>query len=80
MRPSEWPVIPSSPKDNSTRYPPYCDGPVYLFSPTVARGIMRAYDRLRPRPFFWLEDIFVTGVLSRMAGVPLRPALTPQVH
>ncbi len=73
---SEWPGDPSS--SSPLYFPPYCDGPAYLFPPAVAKRVLDTFEGLRPRPFFWLEDIFVTGILSRLSGVPLRGLLTPQ--
>lgn len=36
-------------------------------TPDIAR---RLYLESRYRPFFWVDDVHVTGTLAKMAGVP----------
>lgn len=41
-------------------------GWAYLMTPDIAR---RLYLESRYRPFFWVDDVHVTGTLAKMAGV-----------
>ncbi len=61
----EWPNVVVGPE----LYPPYCGGPAYIFPVQVAARILAVLEARSPRPFFWLEDVFVTGLLSGLAGV-----------
>lgn len=49
--------------------PNYCDGPMYLMTPAAMASILDVAWRAK---VFEVEDVFFTGVLSRMAGVQLR--------
>lgn len=42
-------------------------GWAYLMTPNIAR---RLYVESRYRPYFWVDDVHVTGTLAKMAGVP----------
>ncbi|XP_022652071.1 lactosylceramide 1,3-N-acetyl-beta-D-glucosaminyltransferase-like isoform X3 [Varroa jacobsoni] len=48
-------------------YEDYCSGWAYLMTPNIAR---RLYVESRYRPYFWVDDVHVTGTLAKMAGVP----------
>ncbi len=50
-------------------YPPYCGGPAYIFPVEVATRILAVLESRSPMPFFWLEDVFITGLLAGLAGV-----------
>lgn len=47
-------------------YPRYTSGTSYAMSTSAARLLYRASAEV---PFFWLEDIYITGLCSRKAGV-----------
>ena len=47
-------------------YPDYLNGPAYLMTEETVTALLEASQGLRP---FFLEDVFVTGVLARRAGV-----------
>jgi len=49
-------------------YPTYVSGSAYVISGDGIRRILAAAARL---PFFWIEDIYVTGMLARAAGLQL---------
>jgi len=68
---AEWPT--------QRPFPPYCDGPAYFFMPRVAAKLVAAFEKASPTPFFWLEDVFVTGVMASVAGVGRVHALTPRL-
>lgn len=44
-------------------YPAYCGGLAYVVSPDVARDLLAASRHL---PFFWIDDLYVTGLLAEM--------------
>ena len=74
VSPDEWPSWPSLSASNVSLFPPYCDGPAYLLSPRSASALLQAHRSLPPpRPFFWLEDVFVTGVLAGITRSPNSP-------
>ncbi|XP_026284171.1 beta-1,3-galactosyltransferase 5 [Frankliniella occidentalis] len=47
-------------------YPTYCAGWAVLFSPDVALALYREVQR---EPYFWIDDVLVTGVLAERIGV-----------
>ena len=49
-------------------YPPYVGGASYAMTSSAAAGIARVSGRV---PVFWLEDVYITGMCSRLAGVEL---------
>ena len=49
-------------------YPDYCSGTAYAFSTNVAAGL---FARATRTPLFWLEDVFVTGLLRRAQTIAL---------
>ena len=63
--PSKWRVTEYE-YSNST-YPTFCRGNSEIFS---RDAIERIYDAARTTDFFWLDDVFVTGVLRDKARVP----------
>jgi len=67
----EWPT--------EQPFPPYCDGPAYVFTPDVAAKLIGVFEVAAPKPFFWLEDVFATGILSSVGGVRRVHALTPRI-
>lgn len=61
---SKW-HVPRSMYKTST-YPSFCHGPTYGFTVNVADKLFEASLHL---PFFYLEDVFITGMCAREAGV-----------
>ncbi|CAH1778629.1 unnamed protein product [Owenia fusiformis] len=49
-------------------YPPYCYGLAYVYAMSTAKPI---YTASLYEPFFWIDDVFITGVLAKKAGVKL---------
>lgn len=45
-------------------YPPYCSGFAYVLHKRLADKMLEV-DRQRTKPPFWLEDVYVTGLLPR---------------
>ena len=43
-----------------TMYPPYCSGLAYVMSTDI---IARMYSVSRDTPFFWVDDVYITGLL-----------------
>ncbi|XP_076467945.1 beta-1,3-galactosyltransferase 1-like [Babylonia areolata] len=54
---------------NETVYPPYVSGTAYAMTASAARKL---YSASAAVPFFWLEDVYITGLCSRHAGVPVQ--------
>ncbi|XP_076360401.1 beta-1,3-galactosyltransferase 5-like [Tachypleus tridentatus] len=51
-------------------YPEYCSGMGYIVSMDIVRDILAASKRL---PFFWVDDIFVTGIVAEALGLSRLP-------
>jgi len=49
-------------------YPTYASGAAYVISGDAIRPLLRAAASSR---LFWIEDVYVTGMLARMAGLQL---------
>lgn len=47
-------------------YPPYCSGPFYMFTPDFAVAALKLSYVTR---FFWLEDVYITGILANQMNV-----------
>jgi len=47
-------------------YPAFCSGLAYVLKPSLARRLLDAADAV---PFFWIDDVYVTGLVARAAGV-----------
>ena len=61
---SKWYVSESEYREET--YPPYLNGPGYLMSSSTAQKLFRAaYDV----PLFVYEDIYLTGIVARAAGI-----------
>lgn len=50
-------------------YPPYVSGWYYIITPKVASKIV---DVAIYHPCFWIDDVFVTGILTDALGIKLR--------
>ena len=49
-----------------TKYPPYCEGFAYVMSIDV---VNKLYMASKTVPFYWVDDVYVTGFLAAKAGV-----------
>ncbi|KAJ8713987.1 hypothetical protein PYW08_007607 [Mythimna loreyi] len=49
-------------------YPPYLSGYYYITTPRVAAALC---DEAIYHPYFWIDDIFVTGLLTESLGIEL---------
>ncbi|KAG0429961.1 hypothetical protein HPB47_023123, partial [Ixodes persulcatus] len=61
---SKWYV--SKEEYNGTEYPPFLAGSFYVLGGSTLR---RLYNASEQEPFFWLEDVFLTGFVAEKAGV-----------
>ncbi|KAI5634878.1 galactosyltransferase domain-containing protein [Phthorimaea operculella] len=61
---SKWSVTREEYRDDY--YPDYCNGPFIIYSADVARRLLAAS---RKAAFFWIDDVFVSGILAKMIGV-----------
>ena len=48
------------------KYPVYCSGWAYVMTPDVAIKLLHASRSIR---YFWLEDVYVTGILAGAVGI-----------
>ncbi|XP_037514515.1 beta-1,3-galactosyltransferase 5-like [Rhipicephalus sanguineus] len=49
-------------------YPPYCLGAVFIMQPSVLFSLHAASSHV---PFFWVDDVYITGILAEYANVTL---------
>ena len=49
-------------------YPPYCSGLAYIMTADVARAL---YETSYKIPIFWIDDVWLTGIVAKAAGVRL---------
>jgi len=47
-------------------FPPYCKGAAYIMSPDIMR---RLYEVSLETPYFWVDDVFVTGILAQKLNI-----------
>ncbi|GAV00045.1 hypothetical protein RvY_10954 [Ramazzottius varieornatus] len=47
-------------------YPPFCSGPSRIMTKSAVQLLFNGTQKL---PFFWLEDVFVTGIVAEYMGV-----------
>ena len=66
VRTSKW-YTPHALYPNRT-YPPYLSGSAYVMSADLLTGLLRAATH---RKLFWLEDVYITGLLSMDVGAQL---------
>lgn len=50
-------------------YPDFLSGWFYITTPAAARRLVGAALAVSPSAWFWIDDVFVTGVLARAAGL-----------
>ncbi|XP_077534862.1 uncharacterized protein LOC144146803 [Haemaphysalis longicornis] len=65
-RSSKWFV--SKEEYSADKYPPYCAGAAYMMPASVLVSLGRAASRV---PFFWIDDVYATGLVARVANVSL---------
>lgn len=63
---SKWHVSPQ--EYTASLYPNYCAGVGYIMSPSVAWELLQTSQRV---PFFWIDDVYATGMLAEAVGIPL---------
>ena len=51
------------------RYPSFCGGLAYFITKSALTKILRKYSQ--GNDYLWLDDVFITGILSHKAGVHL---------
>jgi beta-1,3-galactosyltransferase 1 len=49
-------------------YPHYCSGMAYILTPDVVSAIYLASAHV---PYFWIDDIFITGMVTEVIGLKL---------
>ncbi|XP_058066186.1 beta-1,3-galactosyltransferase brn [Anopheles bellator] len=54
----------------SRYYPPHCPGYSILYSRDVARELYREAQR---QPFFWIDDVHITGTVAQNVNVTITP-------
>ena len=64
LRSGKWKVERSD--YNGTEYPNYCSGCAYTMSMDVAIAL---HDASYYVPFFWVDDVYITGLLPRALGL-----------
>ncbi|XP_072929927.1 beta-1,3-galactosyltransferase 1-like isoform X2 [Epargyreus clarus] len=52
-----------------SNYPPYFSGWYYIISPKIAKELCK---EAIYHPYFWIDDIFITGVLTEALGIQLK--------
>ena len=62
---SKWFIPPS--EFGPDYFPPYCSGSAFVLSADLAP---RLYQVSLDKPFFWVDDYYITGVLVNSLGVP----------
>lgn len=63
-RSTKWPIMMD--QFNGSVFPTYCSGSAYIMGLPVAKSL---YQSSLSVPTFWLEDVFVTGILAQHAGI-----------
>ncbi|KAJ8707482.1 hypothetical protein PYW08_010734 [Mythimna loreyi] len=51
-------------------YPPFCEGWAVLYSQDVVPRLLKAAQTL---PFFWVDDVHITGIIAAQIGVQRTP-------
>ena len=60
---SKW-IVPETAFSGKT-YPDFLSGWAWMTSPRTAERLVRASKEV---PFFWVDDVWITGMLARQAG------------
>ena len=53
-------------------WPPYCQGPFYLFHIHVAKKLGQSFEAELNRNYVWPEDSFITGILPLLNDIQLQ--------
>ena len=51
------------------RFPSFCGGLAYFMTKSAVINIVKSYSE--GQDYLWLDDVFITGILSKKAGVHL---------
>ena len=51
------------------RFPPFCGGLGYFLTKSAVVNIVMSYSE--GKDYLWLDDVFITGILAKKAGVHL---------
>ncbi|KAH8255709.1 hypothetical protein KR038_009060 [Drosophila bunnanda] len=51
-----------------THYPDFCPGFTVIYSPDVSK---RLYDEVQQAPYFRLDDVYITGIMSKRANISI---------
>lgn len=65
---SKWRVSPKEYKGHT--FPPYCPGYSIVYS---ADTVFALYREAQRTPYFWIDDVHVTGTLAKAANLTIRP-------
>ena len=52
-------------------FPPFCGGLAYILTKTAIEKLVHYLEVSEDKEFLWLDDVFITGILARKAGVKL---------
>ncbi len=55
-------------------YPPWCEGFAYITKPTLTRKLYQASLRVK---YYWIDDVYVTGILMQKIGAKHRQFRNP---
>ncbi|KAH7958502.1 hypothetical protein HPB49_002091 [Dermacentor silvarum] len=68
LREKKWKWFVTREEYANDTYPPYCCGAAYLMRASVLALLAEA---IRSVPFFWVDDVYATGLLTKAANVTL---------
>lgn len=55
------------------KYPPYCQGTVWLLATRLVPKILEASKKV---DFLWVDDVYITGMLAQEANIPKKKVIT----
>lgn len=58
-------------------YPVYCAGGAWVMATPLTRRLLDAAGRV---PIMWVDDVYLTGLLSKNAGIPISGSLKKSVR
>ena len=56
------------------KYPPWCEGFAYIVKPHLVKKL---YDMSLMTPYYWIDDVYVTGILAEKLNVTHRQFRNP---
>lgn len=65
---SKWRVSPGEYRDHY--YPAYCAGWAVIYSKDVVYRLLKTAQKT---PYFWIDDVHITGIIAQQIGVPRTP-------